>query len=229
MKILIIEDNREIAANIADFFSPQGWQLDFADNGKLGLSLALEHYYDLVILDLMLPGLDGWQVCHEMRQQAHRHIPLLMLTARDSLSDKVKGFELGADDYLTKPFALEELLMRVQALTRRQDLNQPHRLILGPLVIDKQACQVWRDTKLIDLNPIAYKILLVLAQAHPRVVTRSELIERIWPEDPTESDALRSHIYQLRQKLDKPFAQPLVQTLHQIGFTLALPDEKSQS
>ncbi|WP_102795469.1 response regulator transcription factor [Bowmanella denitrificans] len=227
MKILIIEDNRDIAANIAEFLATENWQLDFAHNGQLGLQLALEHYYDLLILDLMLPGLDGWQLCTELRRQADRHIPILMLTARDSLHDKVKGFELGADDYLTKPFALPELKMRCMALSRRHEVNQPHDLTLGPLVIDKGANQAWRDGVALNLNPIPFKILLVLAQAHPRVVTRSELIERIWQDEPTDSDALRSHIYQLRQKLDKPFTTPLLHTLHHLGFTLKLPHDPS--
>ncbi|MBT1063673.1 response regulator transcription factor [Bowmanella sp. Y26] len=223
MKILIVEDNQDIAANIAEYLAVESWQLDFAHNGQLGLQLALEHYYDLLILDLMLPGLDGWQLCSELRRQATRHIPILMLTARDSLSDKVKGFELGADDYLTKPFALEELKMRCLALARRHESNQAHQLILGPLLIDKRSQQVWRQGQLIALNPIPYQILLILAQAHPRVVTRSELIERIWQDEPTDSDALRSHIYQLRQRLDKPFEQPLLHTQHQIGFSLEIP------
>ncbi|ALS98522.1 response regulator transcription factor [Lacimicrobium alkaliphilum] len=227
MKILIVEDNRDITSNIADYLEPEGWQLDFADNGKLGLQLALDQYYDLVILDLMLPGMDGWQLCAELRCRANRHIPVLMLTARDSLNDKVKGFELGADDYLTKPFALEELKMRCQALIRRHELNQEHKLRLGPLVIDKPGNQVWREGQRLDLNPIPYKILLLLAQAYPRVVSRSELIERIWQDEPTDSDALRSHIYQLRQKLDKPFTSPMLHTLQQIGFTLKLPHEPS--
>ncbi|GGO69731.1 response regulator transcription factor [Bowmanella pacifica] len=227
MKILIVEDNQDIAANIAEYLTIEDWQLDFAYHGQHGLQLALQAYYDLIILDLMLPGLDGWQLCAEVRRQATRHIPILMLTARDSLNDKVKGFELGADDYLTKPFALEELKMRCQALARRHEANQTHQLTLGPLVIDKRAHQVWRQGQLIALNPIPYQILLLLAQAHPRVVTRSEIIERIWQDAPTDSDALRSHIYQLRQRLDKPFDQPLLQTQHQIGFSLAISHAKT--
>ena len=149
-----------------------------------------------------------------------RHIPILMLTARDSLDDKVKGFELGADDYLTKPFELEELLVRCIALSRRNQLQTDHLISIGSLTIDRSKRKVKRSRKTIELQQIPYTILLALAEAFPRVVSRSEMIQRIWGDDLTESDSLRSHIYQLRQQVDKPFDTSMIKTVHGVGFSL---------
>ncbi len=224
MKLLIVEDQRDIARNLADFFSDDDWQLDFADNGIRAVELALGQFYDVVVLDLMLPGLDGISVCREIRERASRHVPIIMLTARDTTEDKVSGFQSGADDYLTKPFAMQELRYRCLALSHRHRLSQQHNLELGELVIDRQTRAVVRAGQTIQLNQIAFDILLHLAEAHPRVVSRSELVERIWGEDGTDSDALRSHVYQLRQQLDKPFAFSMLKTVHGVGFVLQSED-----
>lgn len=220
LSILLIEDQVDIAKNIAQYMLAQGHSMDFATQGEQGLALALQNYYDLVVLDLLLPKMDGWQVCALLREKAERHIPILMLTARDSLQDKVQGFELGADDYLTKPFALKELEMRCLALGRRGQLSRDYVITVGSLRIDRASKQVSRDGKQVHLQQIPYKILLVLAEVYPRVVSRSELYQRIWGDELTESDALRSHVYQLRQALDKPFDFPMLKTVHGVGFTL---------
>jgi len=220
LNILLVEDQIGIAKNIATYMESEGHVFDFAMDGHQGLELALKNYYDVVVLDLMLPGLDGWEVCRRIRQSASRHIPIIMLTARDSLSDKVKGFELGADDYLTKPFALEELLVRCMALSRRQQMNTEHEIRIGSLTINRASQKVVRQEKLIELHQIPYTILLTLAESYPRVVSRSELCSRIWGDDLTESDSLRSHIYQLRKQLDKPFEKALIRTVHGVGFAL---------
>ena len=220
ISILLVEDNHDIASNIADFMLAQGNSMDFATTGKQGLALALSNYYDLIILDLMLPDMDGLSVCREIRQQAERHIPILMLTARDTLDDKVQGFETGADDYLTKPFALRELNMRCQALSRRNQLHTEHLIQLGELAIDRAQKTVQRAGKEVSLKQMPFNILCILAEAHPRIVPKSELCQRLWGDEPTESDALRSHIYQLRQHLDKPFDTPLLKTTHGVGFSL---------
>ena len=224
LSILLIEDSAEISANIGDYLSSLGHVMDFARAGDQGLMLALENYYDLIILDLMLPGMDGWDVCEAIRKRASRHIPILMLTARDTLDDKVKGFNLGADDYLTKPFALEELAVRCLALSGRKQLNQTSRLELGELTIDRGTREVDRAGKIINLNQIPLKILIALADSHPRVVSRSELCQIIWGDDLTESDSLRSHIYQLRQAIDKPFDTPIIKTVHGVGFGLDIKE-----
>lgn len=220
LKILLVEDNHNISLNIADYFQQQGAILDFADNGELGLALAITENYDCIILDLMLPKLDGLAVCQQVRQKAQRPIPIIMMTARDTLDDKRCGFGVGADDYLTKPFDLEELWLRCNALTNRYQQPQENVLAIGPLRLNQQTLQAERDGKLLQLQPIPWQILSTLMQAHPRVVSRSELCDKIWGDEYTESDALRSHLYQLRKTIDKPFEHPIIKTIHGIGFSL---------
>lgn len=220
LHILVTEDQPELASNIGDYLEGKGHTVDYAPNGPLALELALTHHYDLLILDIMLPGMDGLTVCQKIRQQSHRVLPILMLTARDTLEDKLTGFEKGADDYLTKPFELPELEMRCQALSRRHQLQTDMRMLIGDLEVNRKTQTVSRQQKTLALNGMNYRILLILAEAYPRVVTRSELCQKLWGDDPTESDSLRSHIYQLRQAVDKPFDTPLLKTVHGVGFTL---------
>lgn len=220
LNILIIEDHEAIALNLAEYLEGQGHTLDFAATGQNGLELALRNPYDVVILDLMLPGMEGLEVCKQIRERAVRHIPVLMLTARDTVKDKVVGFQLGADDYVTKPFALEELEVRCIALSRRHLLQADHIMEIGSLMIDRKLKQVTRDNIAINLSHTGYKIVEYLAEAYPQVVTRSELIQKIWNDEPTETDALRSHIYQIRTVLDKPFEAPVLKTIHGVGFVL---------
>jgi DNA-binding response OmpR family regulator len=218
--ILVVEDQQSIAQNIADYMADKGHVLDFATRGDQGLELALTHHYDLVILDLNLPVMDGLEVCKQLRQQASHHVPIIMLTARDSIEDKISGFTKGADDYLTKPFSLEELEVRCFALSRRHLLQADHTLTLDQLIIDRKRQQVTRAGKKLELHSMGYRILLILAEAYPQVVSRSKLSQKLWADEPTESDALRSHIYQLRNMLDKPFDYSMIKTIHGIGFVL---------
>lgn len=220
MKLLLVEDNAALAANIGDYLSLHGHSVDFAGDGLLGRQLALSQYYDVIILDVTLPQRSGLDVCADLRRQADRHVPVLMLTARDTLHDKLAGFDHGADDYLTKPFALEELLARCQALSGRHRIQQPRELRIGSLCIDRQQQTAQRGDKPLRLQQIGYQILLMLAEAHPRVVTRSELTDRIWGDDAPDSDALRSHLYLLRQQLDKGFDTPMLITVHGVGYRL---------
>ena len=217
LNILVVEDNALLARNLADAFDRVGHSADFAANGEHGLALALEHPYDVLVLDLALPGIDGLEVCRQLRARLPRRLPVLMLTARDTLQDKLHGFDAGADDYLVKPFAMEELLARCQALAMR---HRDAALAVGSLRIDRRAQTVTRAGQALRLQPVAYQLLLALAEAHPRVMTRSELTQILWRDDPPDSDALRSHLYQLRQALDKPFAQPMLLTVHGVGFRL---------
>ena len=226
LNVLLIEDQLSIAQNIADYMEAKGHVFDFATNGKQGLALALEHHYDLVILDLNLPAMDGLEICRQLREKSPRHIPILMLTARDSIDDKITGFGVGADDYLTKPFALPELEVRSLALSRRHLLQTSSMLTLGNLTIDRQSKQVTRDGQTLDLHAMGARILTILAEAYPQVVSRSELSQKLWGDEPTESDAMRSHIYQLRNVLDKPFDVPLLKTVHGVGFVLDIKNEK---
>ncbi len=220
MHILLIEDQTALAANVMDYLTAQSHTLDYADNGIRGLQLALANYYDLLILNLSLPGLDGLQLCQQLRENATRYIPVLMLTARDTLDDKLLGFGSGADDYLTKPFALAELAVRVQALSRRHLLATEHLLAIGELTFDRQRQLASRAGQTLELHPIGMKILQLLAEAYPAVLSRSDLTAKLWGDDPPDSDALRAHIYLLRQQLDKPFTFSMLHTVHGVGFKL---------
>ncbi|MBL4941409.1 MAG: response regulator transcription factor [Colwellia sp.] len=223
--ILVIEDQQSIAQNIADYMEDKGHVLDFASQGEQGLALALTNHYDLVMLDLNLPGMDGLEVCKQLREQASHHVPIIMLTARDSIEDKISGFTTGADDYLTKPFSLAELEVRCFALSRRHLLQTNNTLTFDQLIIDRKRQQVTRAGKTLELHSMGYRILIILAQAYPQVVSRSKLAQKLWGDEPTESDALRSHIYQLRNMLDKPFDYPMIKTMHGIGFVLDVKSE----
>ena len=226
LNVLLVEDQQSIAKNIAEYMEGKGHTFDFASQGKQGLELALENHFDLIILDLNLPKMDGLEVCQQIRKLSSRHIPILMLTARDSIEDKVSGFTAGADDYLTKPFSLQELEVRCLALSRRHLLQTSDVLTIGPLAIDRQRKQVSRDNKPLELHAMGVRIITILAEAYPQVVSRSMLTQKIWGDEPTESDAMRSHIYQLRNILDKPFDYPILKTVHGVGFTLEVKNEQ---
>jgi DNA-binding response OmpR family regulator len=219
MKILIIEDDADIASNIGLYFEDRGHQLDFAYNGNHGLNLATSMHFDLIILDLMLPGKDGVSVCREIRENCEQFTPVLMLTARDTLEDKVTGFEAGADDYLIKPFSLRELEVRVNALARRnQGRVKSAVLKIDTLELNHDSFRVTREDQLISLKPKAFKILEYLMKNSDRVIPRQELIDHIWPDDPPEGDPLRVHIHSLRKSIDKPFERNLIHTIHGVGY-----------
>lgn len=220
LRVLVIEDNLALRENIAALLESHGHRADFAADGRTGLQLALDDPPDVVVLDLTLPGLDGLRVCEALRARADRHIPVLMLTARDGLDDKLRGFDAGADDYLAKPFAAEELLVRCIALARRHRVGDSYELRVGSLCIDRRSGQARRFDQPLALHQTSYRILLALAEAWPRTLTRSDLSERLWGNDPPESDPLRSHLYLLRQALDKPFATAMLKTVHGVGFKL---------
>ena len=221
MKILVIEDDADIASNIGQYFEDKGHQLDFAFNGAHGLALATAGHFDLIILDLMLPGKDGITVCREFREQTRHNTPILMLTARDTLDDKISGFEAGTDDYLVKPFSLLELEARVLALTRRGQVRPKSSVIvIDNLELNQDTMQVSRASQSIKLKPKAFRILAYMMQHTDRVISRQELIDHIWPTDSPQGDPLRVHIHSLRQKIDKPFGKALIHTVHGIGYRM---------
>jgi DNA-binding response OmpR family regulator len=220
MKILVIEDDADIASNIGLYFEQKGHQLDFAYNGNLGLKLALENTFDLIILDLMLPGRDGISVCHEFKSSKQTYTPVLMLTARDTVEDKVEGFEAGADDYLVKPFSLRELEVRVNALTRRHQVSANTHYQIDDLYLDLKTRQVTRAETSISLKPKAFAILEYLMKHNDRVVSRQELIDYLWHDDAPEGDPLRVHIHHLRQQIDQPFNHRLIHTVHGVGYRI---------
>jgi DNA-binding response OmpR family regulator len=221
VRILVIEDNRDILANILDYLQLKGFTVDCAQDGLSGLHLASTGHYDLIVLDIMLPGIDGYQLCKRLREDGQNDVPILMLTARDALDDRLQGLQAGADDYLIKPFALSELVARIQAILRRSQGSRKRQLQVGDLLYDLDTLHVSRAGQPLKLNPIGLKLLAVLMQKSPAVVRREALEEALWGDDCPDSDSLRSHIHQLRQVLDKPFATPLLHTLHGVGYRLA--------
>ena len=226
MRILIVEDNPDILANLYGFLEPKGYAVDSARNGYGGLALASENNYDVIVLDVMLPGLSGLELCQKLRTELSSATPVLMLTARDSLQDKVLGFDSGADDYLVKPFSLVELDVRLKALARRAGGQHAFSRVLrfGPLVFDPDQQQASRDGVRIVLTKTGYVLLRSLMAAAPRIVSREALEQAVWGEDRPESDALRTHIHALRQAVDNPFACPMVHTSAGVGYKLAMPD-----
>jgi DNA-binding response OmpR family regulator len=219
-RVLIIEDNVDIAENIGDFLEGSGHIADFAVNGSSGLYLALSNTYDVIILDLKLPDMDGIEVCKKIRKTSDTYTPILILTARDTLDDKLTGFKAGADDYLVKPFALQELAARINVLAKREKIFSPTLLKIGDLTLDQGALIVKRADQTIELNKTCLMILKILMRASPNIVSRQELEHAIWEDMPPGSDALRSHMYTLRQKIDKPFKTNLIQTVHGIGYKI---------
>lgn len=224
MRILVIEDNRDIAANLGDYLDDRGHTVDFAADGITGLHLAIVNDYDAIVLDLSLPGMDGLEVCRKLRSEARKQTPVLMLTARDALEQKLAGFESGADDYLVKPFALQEVEARLSVLLRRGKAPGPRVLKVSELEFNLDTLEVVREGRKVNLNPTALKILQSLMEASPAVVTRQDLETRVWGEELPDSDSLRVHIHGLRAALDKPFDRPLIHTRHGIGYRLADPD-----
>ena len=227
MRILVVEDNPDIAANIMDFLEASGYSPDHAPDGICGMHLALTQRFDVIVLDLMLPGMDGLTLCSHLRERGDS-TPILMLTARDTLPDKVAGFDAGTDDYLVKPFALKELFVRIRALGQRNRSTSGQVLRVADLELNLGTFEVTRAGRPLELNKVGTRILQCLMEASPNVVTRDELTWQIWQDQPPGSDALRSHIYHLRQVVDKPFPTHLLQTLRGVGYRLVSSHE-SQS
>lgn len=221
MKILVVEDNRDIAANLAEYFEPLGHILDFAENGLEGLRLAKSEAFDAIVLDVMLPGLDGFSVAAQLRQDHGVNTPIIMLTARDQLEDKLQGFASGIDDYLVKPFSIKELEARLLNLNKHGPaISNSALLKVDQLEFDSATFSSTRNETPLELNPIQRKLLHYLMRNSQRVVTREELEHVVWGNNVPDKDILRSHIYSLRNIIDKPFAYPLLQTIHGTGFRL---------
>jgi DNA-binding response OmpR family regulator len=223
LKILVVEDNPDLAANLIDYLEARGYLVDAAGDGLTGLHLASTQSFDVILLDLILPGMDGIALCRRLREERGRTTPVLMLTARDTLDDKIAGLEAGADDYLVKPFALREVVARIEALARRAHAAVTQgKLRVDDLTFDTATFQVTRAGKDIVLPPIPLRMLEALMRASPRVLVREELERAVWGDAPPDSDAVRTHLHLLRAAIDKPFAQPLLHTLRGIGWQLAL-------
>lgn len=219
--ILIVEDHADIAEMVIDYLESRGFTADYAADGVTGLHLAVTNDYDAIVLDLMLPGMDGIKLCQKLREEARNKTPVIMLTARDTLDDKLAGLATGADDYLVKPFAIKELEARLHALIRRNrgELTQ-EILSVGDLTVDTATLSVMRSGQDLTLTPIALKILTVLMRASPAVVSRTDLERKVWGDVLPDSDALKSHLYSLRKVIDKPFEQALLHTIQGRGYKI---------
>lgn len=225
--LLIIEDDRQVAESMGDFLAARGHSIDFAADGISGLHLAVTHHYDAIVLDLRIPGMDGLEVCRKLRGVAKSAIPVLMLTGLDALDDKLMGLQAGADDYLVKPFSMHELDARLRALIRRERRQvSTETLKVGDLVFDTGTFRVTRAGKELIVSPLGLRILNILMRESPRVVTRRDIEREIWGDALPDSDTLRSHLYNLRQVIDKPFDVPLLHTIHSAGYRLSDPSGK---
>lgn len=220
MRILIVEDNRDILANMLEYLGMKGYIVDCAMDGLSGLHLAATERFDLIVLDLMLPAMDGLEVCRRLREEGKSAVPIIMLTARDTLDDRLQGFASGADDYLVKPFALSELTARIEAVLRRSQGTVKRALKVADLHYDLDTMEVRRAGHLLKLSPVGYKLLEELMRKSPAVVLRERLEELLWHDNPPDGDVLKSHIHQLRHAIDKPFPVRLLHTLHGVGFRL---------
>ena len=223
--VLLIEDNHDIAAMVGDHLERAGYEVDYAADGITGLHLAVTQEVDVIVLDLMLPGMDGLDVCRKLRGEAAMTTPILMLTARDTLEDKVAGLDAGADDYLVKPFDLAELDARLRALLRRAGGELAAEVLrVADLELDTGTLEASRAGQRLNLTPIGMKLLTALLKAAPRVLSRRELERAVWGDIAPDSDALRSHLYNLRKIIDKPFDRPLLHTVPGLGYRLASLD-----
>lgn len=219
MRVLVVEDNQDLAENLIDYLELKSCTVDWAANGRQALSLVEKLPFDLIVLDIMMPSPDGLEVCKQLRA-SNINTPVLFLTARDTLADKLEGFSIGGDDYLIKPFAMEELFARLQALYKRNLKQKSNLLKVDDLSLDLETFEVRRANQKIHLNPSCMKLLQCLMQHAPDVVARETLCYALWGDDVPDKDVLRSHLYHLRTAIDKGFDYPLLHTIHGVGFRL---------
>lgn len=225
MKVLLVEDCANVAEVIYDYFEDSDIELDHAATGNLGLSLSQSEIFDCIVLDVMLPGIDGISVCKQLRAEGN-NTPIIMLTARDTNNDMLLGLRTGADDYIIKPFNLELLEARIHSIVRRNSgTGFINKLVCGPISLDINTHQVWRENQEIKLTPICFKILYVLAKKAPHLVSRQEIEEVLWPDDLPDQDILRKHVYQLRTKIDKPFKKSIIETVPKLGYRMSIKND----
>ena len=221
MRILLVEDEEKVSRLISRGLAAEQYAIDTAFDGRRGLELAVTYQYDLIILDLMLPVVSGTEVLRQLRR-INQHVPILILTARDALSDKVEHFEAGADDYLTKPFAFAELLVRVKALLRRGAVSRASTLHVGDLELDQTSKQVRRGGRRIELTAKEYALLEYLMANAGRVVSRAMIIEHVWDQSfDGATNIVDVYVRHLRAKVDEPFERKLIRTMRGIGYVIS--------
>jgi DNA-binding response OmpR family regulator len=221
MRLLVVEDDRSLAEALRRGLTQEGHVVDVVHDGVEGLDLAESGVHDAVVLDVMLPGLDGMSVARRLREYAI-HVPILMLTARDALPDRIRGFDAGADDYLTKPFAFEELLARLRAITRRGTAPiAEERLIVGDLAMDTRAREVTRHGEVIDLPPREYALLEYLMRHPGQALTRTMILERVWEYGfDSFANVVDAAILRLRKAVDDGYDRQLIQTVRGVGYRI---------
>ena len=222
MRILVVEDNKDIHDNLIEFFTLRGHEVEGALDGLSGLHLAASRPFDGIVLDVMLPGIDGNRICHSLREHSRSPVAIIMLSARDDLTDRLAGFDAGADDYITKPFAMAEVLVRMEAVVARRSRKESRVMQVADLRYDLDTLEVTRGSALLKLNPTHLKLLELLMRRSPCLVQRRELEEAVWGDAIPSQDALRTHIHLLRRTLDKAFEVPLLHTVHGLGYKLCL-------
>ncbi|WP_223670629.1 response regulator transcription factor [Kangiella shandongensis] len=226
--VLLVEDHAELAATTGEFLELCGYIVDYASDGPTGLNLAQTNDYDALILDIMLPGMNGYEICRKIREEEESDIPVLMLTARDQLKDKLEGFDTGADDYLIKPFDFEELNARLQSIIKRHKGEFSSKsLKIHDLELNPKTMQVTRAGKKLKLSPTGLQILKMLMRRSPELVTREELERELWGDIVPNSDVLRSHLYNLRKVIDKPFSCSLLHTVPSLGIKITPPENNN--
>lgn len=221
INVLLVEDDIDLASTVVDYLEIEDINCDHAANGVLGLSLIEANDYQVILLDLNLPRLDGLSVCQKVRESSN-DTPILMLTARDSLKDKIAGFDVGTDDYLVKPFEIEELLVRILALSKRRS-GQVSTLNMGELTLQLKARTADYANQPIKLTPITFKLLEKFMRETSKPVSRKALIQAVWGEEQPDSNSLKVHIHHLRKQLEKVDAKLSIDT--EIGFGFALREK----
>ena len=219
MKVLVVEDERLIAQALQRGLEAEGYVVDTADRGDDGLWKATEFDYDAVILDVMLPGVNGYSICRQLRERKIT-TPIMMLTAKDGEFDQAEGLDLGADDYLTKPFSMVVLLARLRALIRRGPTERPAVLEVDDLVLDPSSRQVRRGEEAIELTPREYALLRYLMHRAGEPVSKQDLIEHVWGEAEMDASVVQVYIGYLRRKIDEPFGRSSIETLRGHGYRL---------
>ncbi len=225
MRVLIIEDDPDIAGNLCDFLEKRGHAADLARDGITGLHQAVSQDFDAIVLDLGLPGMDGLCLCRKLRREARRDVPILILTARDVLDDKLAAFDAGADDYLVKPFALREVEARLNALfARRSGRVVDSRLVFGRIEFDPAGMAVTVDGRAVHLSRKCLRLLETLIRSPNRVHSRAELEHAVWGDEQPMSDTLRSHMHMLRRALTDSRGHSPIETVHGIGYRFSHAD-----
>lgn len=227
IRMLIVEDHAALATNLSEFFDDERYILDFASDGLTALHLVATNRYDVIVLDVMLPGLSGFEICRRIREDIRSATPVIIMTSKDQLEDKEDGFSVGADDYLVKPFNLRELQLRVEALYRRKaGFASTPKLRVPGISFDPRSLSVRTDSgEQLELSGTAAKIFEELIRAYPNFLSYSEIQSTVWGEKEVDMNTLRTHVYSLRKLLQDTFQCPMIKTIHGRGYRLLPPPQ----